>query len=155
MPLYVANWIPQLLLLTIMIIENEKEKAYLNELYDLMPARMQSIYLDAAVEFDKKTDKKRLLPKNQVIKIICEVMDIKPEVISLKTRKREIVICRQMVYYFLSTYYDYSYAFIGRLYRQDHATVIHAKKTIESLIETNREIRQCYKSIKEQIYETD
>ena len=137
-----------------MIIENEKEKAYLNELYDLMPARMQSIYLDAVVEFEQRTDRKPL-SKEDIINIVCEVMEIHPDLISLKTRKREIVVCRQMVYYFLSIYFDYSLAFIGRLFKQDHATVIHAKKTIMNLVHTDRNIRQSYETIKKMIYETD
>jgi chromosomal replication initiator protein len=137
-----------------MIIENEKEKAYLNELYDLMPARMQSIYLDAVVEFEQRTDRKPL-SKEDIINIVCEVMEIHPDLISLKTRKREIVVCRQMVYYFLSIYFDYSLAFIGRLFKQDHATVIHAKKTIMNLVHTDRNIRRSYETIKKMIYETD
>jgi chromosomal replication initiator protein len=137
-----------------MVIENEREKAYLNELYDLMPARMQSIYLDAAFEFEQK-HYKMSLSKDDIIRVVCEVMEIHPDLISLKTRKREIVVCRQMVYYFLSIYFDYSLAFIGRLFKQDHATVIHAKKTIMNLVHTNKEIRRSYETIKKMIYETD
>jgi len=135
-----------------MIIENEREKAYLNELYDLMPARMQSIYLDAVVEFDQRTDRKPL-SKEDIIRIVCEVMEIHPDLISLKTRKREIVVCRQMVYHVLSMYFDYSLAFIGRLFKQDHATVIHAKKTIRNLLFSDREILKRYETIKKMIYE--
>jgi chromosomal replication initiator protein len=137
-----------------MVIENEKEKAYLNELYDLMPARMQSIYLDAAFEFEQK-HYKMSLSKDDIIRVVCEVMEISPELISLKTRKREIVVCRQMVYHVLSMYFDYSLAFIGRLFKQDHATVIHAKKTIRNLLFSDREILKRYETIKKMIYETD
>ena len=154
MPLSAANWIRQSLISIIMIIENEKEKAYLNELYDLMPARMQSIYLDAVVEFEQRTYRKPRR-KEDIIRIICEVMEILPDLVSLKTRKREIVVCRQMIYYFLSIYFDYSYAFIGRLFKQHHATVIHAKKTILNLTHTSRDIRRSYETIKKRIYETD
>jgi len=135
-----------------MVIENKYEYDSLLEVFDLMSERFKKITLDSCLEFDQMSDKKRLT-KNELVQIICSVMEIKPEHLILKTRKREILQCRQMVYYFLSLYYEYSTTFIGRLFGQDHATVIHAKRHISDLIKSNKEIRNYYSQIKKLINE--
>lgn len=57
-----------------------------------------------------------------------------------KTRKREFVLSRQLVMYFLKKVNpEFTLATIGWYYKKDHATVMHAFKTIDNLIETDKE----------------
>ncbi len=56
-----------------------------------------------------------------------------------KTRKREVVQARQIAMYFSKKYTKYSLAIIGyRVGKKDHATVLHADKTVKNLIETDK-----------------
>ena len=65
------------------------------------------------------------------------------------TRKKTIVLPRQMAMYYIYKNIDLSLNAIGQLFpsnfknqtHKDHATVIHAKKTIENLIEVDKEIQ--------------
>lgn len=85
-------------------------------------------------------------------KIINRVQELK-EVHELKRgRKKEVVAKRQAIMYWLSKNTDFSLAKIGelltysgRLY--DHATVLHAKKTIQNRLDTNDELVYIYESM--------
>lgn len=136
-----------------MIIETQQEKVCLDQFYDLMPVRMKAIYIDACNKFEHNNFKR--LSKDQIIKIVCQVMDVHIDTLPMKTRKREIVTCRQMTYLFLSLYFGYSLTYLGRLFNQDHATVVHAKKNILDLIESSKEIRSYYEQINKKIYEIE
>lgn len=64
-----------------------------------------------------------------------------------KTRKRHIVEARQMCQYFLYMYTKKSLAEIGRMFEKDHATVLHAVKTMRVLSEVDPQIRNLYVDI--------
>ena len=72
-------------------------------------------------------------------KIICDGQVVDIELIYIKTRKREIVICRQLIMYFLKKFNrKQTLAEIGSVYGKDHATVLHAIKTVNNLIDTDK-----------------
>jgi hypothetical protein len=59
-----------------------------------------------------------------------------------KTRKREIVQTRQVAMFFSRIFTKYSLATIGNYFSgKDHSTVLYASKTINNLIETDRQLR--------------
>jgi chromosomal replication initiator protein len=59
-----------------------------------------------------------------------------------KTRKREIVQARQVSMYFSKNLTKASLASIGSFIGgKDHATVLHACKTVNNLIDTDRHFR--------------
>ena len=64
-----------------------------------------------------------------------------------KTRKREAVEARQLVYYMVWKQLNMTLEKIGAIYNQNHATVSHAVKTISNLLETNKEFQQKVKGI--------
>lgn len=67
---------------------------------------------------------------------------ISPEKLQEKTRKREIVEARQVAMYLSKRNTNESLSQIGReIGQKDHATVIHACKTVGNLLETDREFR--------------
>ena len=83
---------------------------------------------------------------NDKIQIIAQIVaksnDITIEELLRKTRKRQIVQARQTAMYMCYKYTKYTLATIGEnLGRKDHATVLHAVKTINNLIDTDIKIR--------------
>ena len=63
------------------------------------------------------------------------------DIIFQKTRQRPIVFARQLIMYFCKEYNIGSLGFIGKeIGNKDHATVLHAHKTICNLIDTDKYI---------------
>jgi len=60
----------------------------------------------------------------------------------IKTRKREIVLYRQTAIWLIKQHFPMTtLRDLGNMFEKDHATAIHALKTISNLLDTNREIR--------------
>ena len=74
--------------------------------------------------------------------------DIPISCLNLKTRKREIVQCRQISHWLLKEYTKMSLYEIGyEIGRKDHATVLYSRKTINNLMETDNRFREHMKII--------
>ena len=71
----------------------------------------------------------------------------------INSRKRNIVKARQMCAKILTDNTPLTYNQIGNYFNKDHSTIIHSKKTINDLIETDRKIRSEYGQIKQIINE--
>lgn len=75
-------------------------------------------------------------------KVICDYFNIPIDSIQSHTRKREIVQARQLTMYFAKKMTKSSLAIIGlQCGNKDHATVLHACKTIANLAETDKQVR--------------
>ena len=75
-------------------------------------------------------------------KVVCDSLNLPVENIQMTSRKREIVQARQLSMYFAKKITKSSLAVIGmQCGNKDHATVLHACKTIENLRQTDRYIR--------------
>lgn len=70
-----------------------------------------------------------------------------------KSQKRDVVFARQLSMYFGCKLTKYSLMKIGSYFGKDHATVLHAKKTINNLVETDRLIRSDVYQINKNILE--
>lgn len=78
-----------------------------------------------------------------IMKLVSNNQNIPVEYFGMKTRKREIVQARQMAMYLSCKYTNCSLATIGtKIGRKDHATVLHAKKVILNLIDTDKKVRE-------------
>lgn len=82
------------------------------------------------------------------------------EYICCKTRKREVVFARQAMMYLMKCYTKESYSHIGSHFAtdenpkgKDHATVMHACKTIKNLIDTDKVIASKIKTYDAKIAE--
>lgn len=92
-------------------------------------------------KFVKNTTKE--ITVEHIQKIVGEYFDIPIEKINSSTRKREIVQARQLAMYFSKTYTNNSLANIGnKLGKKDHATVLHACKTVKNLYDTDRNFKK-------------
>ncbi len=75
-------------------------------------------------------------------KVVCDYFDMPVELLKSKTRKREIVQARQLAMYFSKQLTKSSLASIGaQCGNKDHATVLHACRTVNNLTETDRRFR--------------
>ncbi len=75
-------------------------------------------------------------------KVVCDYLSLPVESIQNTSRKREIVQARQLSMYFAKKITKSSLAVIGmQCGNKDHATVLHACKTIENLRQTDRHMR--------------
>jgi chromosomal replication initiator protein len=76
-------------------------------------------------------------------KVVCDYFDLPIELLKSKTRKREIVQARQIAMYFAKKMTKSSLASIGaHCGGKDHATVLHACRTVNNLQETDKHFRK-------------
>ena len=71
--------------------------------------------------------------------------------LKVRSRKRHLVVARQLNMYFMKRHTRFSLAVIGSIFNRDHATVLHAQKTIDDLIETDKRIRNLFKIIEDEV----
>ena len=102
-----------------------KKQLNLDLAKDVVEKLVKSTQQDISIEFIKKT--------------VCDYFNIAPDQLKSKTRKREIVQSRQVAMYFAKIYTKNSLASIGsQIGGKDHATVLHACKTVNNLMETDK-----------------
>ena len=104
----------------------------------------KEITLDLAKQMIDKYVKvtSREITIDYIQKVVCDHFGLTVETINSATRRREIVQARQLIMYLAKKYTKYSLATIGmHCGNKDHATVLHACKTINNLIETDKQFR--------------
>ena len=78
-----------------------------------------------------------------IIETVCDHFGLETSSIQTKSRKREVVQARQIAMYLAKEYTDYSVARIGKLIGdRDHATVLHAFKTVKELEEVDKNFHE-------------
>ncbi len=78
----------------------------------------------------------------RIKQIVSDYFNITVEDIGQKTRRREIVQARQIAMYFSKSLTKSSLASIGaQIGNKDHATVLHACKAVNNMIDTNKKYR--------------
>ena len=109
---------------------------------------------------------KELLQKNiktrkkitiiHLIKTVANYYNISEKDIFEQTRKKQIVVPRQIAMYLLREDFNTSYPYIGEKFGgKDHTTVIHAYEKISNDIKSNEKIRDDIRQIREMIYEKE
>jgi chromosomal replication initiator protein DnaA len=99
------------------------------------------------VEQNVRLEKKQISVE-MIQKAVCQYYNIEPTVIQMCSRKREIVQARQITMFLVKKYTNFSFSRIGKIVgKKDHATVLHACKTIKDQIETNRSFRSSVEEI--------
>lgn len=104
----------------------------------------KEISLELAIRMINKLIKntKREISIDYISKVVCDYFDMPLESLQTKTRKREIVQARQIAMYFSKSMTKSSLASIGaQIGGKDHATVLHACKTVRNLKDTDKSFR--------------
>jgi len=92
-------------------------------------------------KFVKNT--KREVSIDYIQKMVAEYFEMDVATLQSKTRKRHIVQARQLAMFFAKKYTKASLASIGsQIGKRDHATVLHACKTVDNLAETDKQFRK-------------
>jgi chromosomal replication initiator protein len=105
----------------------------------------KAITLDLAKQMIDKFVKNtaREVSIDYIQKVVCDYFDLPIELLKSKTRKREIVQARQIAMYFAKKMTKSSLASIGaHCGGKDHATVLHACRTVNNLQETDKHFRK-------------
>ncbi|MDH6358268.1 chromosomal replication initiator protein DnaA [Parabacteroides sp. PF5-9] len=93
--------------------------------------------ISQAVRLEKKQ-----LSVQKIQEVVCKYFNLELALVQTNSRKREIVQARQITMYLSKKYTDCSFSHIGKIVgKKDHATVLHACKTIKDQIETNKSFR--------------
>ena len=88
-----------------------------------------------------RLEKKQLTIK-KIQEIVCRYFNLDEALIQTKSRKQEIVQARQITMFFAKKYTDSSFSHIGKVVGgKDHATVMHAVKTVKDQIEISKSFR--------------
>lgn len=85
---------------------------------------------------------KKNITIDDIIKKVADFYGIEVSAINTRSRKREVVLVRQVSMFLAKKHLDMSTAKIGQYVgNRDHATVLHACKTITNLAETDKQFR--------------
>jgi chromosomal replication initiator protein len=95
-------------------------------------------------------------PKNitieQIRDVVCEHFGLKIEEMLSKRRDRELAQARQIAMYLAKCHTKHSLSSIGELIgKRDHATVLHACKVVNDLMEIDKQYRACVQEIQNKI----
>jgi chromosomal replication initiator protein len=114
----------------------------------------KEITLNLAREMIDKLIKntKREVSIDYIQKVVCNYFDVPVDSLQSKTRKREIVQARQVAMYFSKNLTKSSLATIGsQIGGKDHATVLHACKTVNNLVETDKQFKNQIEEIEKKL----
>ena len=137
------------------------QKRYLDDMREISIDSIQSLYHDillSEVEIMREKIRSELYGDGarfaviDIIRTVCYEFDTKIDELKIKSRKRELVMTRQIIAWMIKSKIvknSMSLASIGEVIGRDHATVLHACRTVNNLIETERDfkdqmIRRCF-----------
>ncbi|MEM9895213.1 MAG: chromosomal replication initiator protein DnaA [Bacteroidota bacterium] len=85
-------------------------------------------------------------------KTVSEFFHVAQEDLKAKTRKKEIVIARQVAMYFTKDYTNHSLKSIGHHFGgRDHSTVIHALQSVNDMLDTDAKFRYSIEELKKKL----
>jgi chromosomal replication initiator protein len=85
-------------------------------------------------------------------KVVCDYFDLPIELLKSKTRKRQVVQARQIAMFFAKSMTKSSLSSIGmHCGGKDHATVLHACRTVNNLIETDKKFKASVQELQKKI----
>jgi len=126
----------------------------LNTLLMQSSLNKKSISLELAKQMVDKFVKNtaREVSIEYIQKIVCDYFDLPIEMLKSKTRKREVVQARQISMYFSKKMTKSSLANIGaHCGGKDHATVLHACRTVVNLSETDKQFRNYLEELEKKL----
>lgn len=92
----------------------------------------------------KIASEKQNITIEEIIDKVSMQYNIKGELIESKSRKKEIVLARQIVMYLARKHTALSLKTIGEKFNRNHATVIHSCTTIDNLLDTDAKLKEEY-----------
>lgn len=85
-------------------------------------------------------------------KTVSDYFNVEQDMLKAKTRKKEIVIARQVAMYFSKDYTNHSLKSIGYHFGgRDHSTVIHAVQSVNDMLDTDAKFRYSVDELKKKL----
>jgi len=110
----------------------------------------QELAQDVVMKFVKNT--KREVSIDYIQKVVSDYFQMDVETLQSKTRRRHIVQARQLAMYFAKKFTKASLASIGnQIGKRDHATVLHACKTVDNLTFTDKHFRKYVEDLSQKL----
>ena len=95
---------------------------------------------------------KREISIDYIQKIVSDYFQLDLETLQSKTRKRHVVQARQLAMFFAKKFTKASLANIGsQIGDRDHATVLHACKTVDNLVATDKQFKKFVEDINKKL----
>lgn len=130
-----------------------------NELMEFCKYLLKNNLIQKSVNHDDITNKfiklqsEKLHGLNDIAEIVAKSLFLDVSDLKKRTRKREVVEARQITMWLMHHYTKLSLAAIAAYFENengisfDHATVLHACRTVNDLKETNRIFRERFEEI--------
>ena len=93
---------------------------------------------------------KKQITLEKIQDVVCNYFNVEIKLIHSKSRKREIVQARHVTMFLSKKYTDFSYSHIGNIVgKRDHATVLHACKTVQNSLDIDKAFQLAMKDIED------
>lgn len=97
---------------------------------------------------------KREISIDFIQEVVSDYFQLDLDTLQSKTRKRHIVQARQLAMFFSKKYTEASLASIGKqIGKRDHATVLHACKTVDNLSSTDKKFKKFVEDLNTKIHQ--
>jgi chromosomal replication initiator protein len=93
------------------------------------------------------------LPVAEVVRLVAAFFGKRPEALASRSRRRDVLVPRQLAMYLAHRYTDASMTEIGRALGRDHPSVRNAIERIERLVLENAPLRYQIEALSERIDE--
>ena len=95
---------------------------------------------------------KREISIDFIQKVVSDYFQLDLDILQSKTRKRHVVQARQLAMFFAKKFTKNSLANIGsQIGDRDHATVLHACKTVDNLVTTDKQFKKFVEDINKKL----
>ena len=95
----------------------------------------------------------KMVNSKKIIQVVAEFYDLKEKDITAVSRKKEIVLPRQIAMYLSRELLNYSFPFIGKKFGgKDHTTAIHAYEKISREVKENDKLTEEIGLIRQRLY---
>jgi chromosomal replication initiator protein len=91
------------------------------------------------------------LTPNSIITLVANTLEIAEADILSHNRTREIVDARYIAMKIIRDNYKLSLISIGKMFNNDHTTVIYALNQVSDLMETNKQFQDKFKKVSKQL----
>ncbi len=91
------------------------------------------------------------LSLKKIVRLVVRHFNVSQEDLRSSSRKKSVTLPRQIAMYLAREYTDATLETIGREFKRDHATVVHAVKKVERGLRQNSKIKYQVEFLKEQL----
>lgn len=82
-----------------------------------------------------------VITADKIITVVCEHLKLTVEQIRGKSRSKEFVYARHLIFYFLRKHTTLTLKSAGELFNRDHTTVIHALENLQDIMDTEPPVK--------------